>query len=131
MKITHNGTPGFSSASTTSLDISVLVLLLVLQFTTPVCARASSGDPLAGLELLKDFQAKRVSSSDPDWRNGNADFRPVEPGQTLTLAELKGPGMIAHLWCTMAHRDAYGLVSDDAAHLLGRRETPQRRVSPR
>ena len=26
-----------------------------------------------GLEKLKDFEAMRASSSDPDWRNGNAD----------------------------------------------------------
>jgi hypothetical protein len=52
-------------------------------------------------KLLKDFQAQRASSSDPDWRNGNADARPLDPAQTLTLADLKGPGMIKHLWYTM------------------------------
>ncbi len=46
----------------------------------------------------------RASSSDPNWRNGNADSRPIEPGGTLVLADLKGPGMIVHFWNTIAHR---------------------------
>lgn len=46
----------------------------------------------------------RASSSDPDWKDGNADARPIEAGQTLTLAELEGPGKVAHIWCTISHR---------------------------
>lgn len=46
----------------------------------------------------------RASSSDPDWKNGNADSRPIEAGQTLTLAELEGPGKVVHIWFTIAHR---------------------------
>ncbi|HEY3914527.1 MAG TPA: glycoside hydrolase family 172 protein [Verrucomicrobiae bacterium] len=72
-----------------------------------LCAFAQSepGNPLSGLETLKDFQARRASSSDPDWKNGNADSRPIPPGGTLTLAELTGPGTVVHFWCTIAHRD--------------------------
>jgi hypothetical protein len=69
----------------------------------PVCAQPSPGSPLSGLELLKDFESQRASSSDPDWRNGNADARPIPAGGTLTVAELKGPGVIAHIWNTIAH----------------------------
>ena len=67
-------------------------------------AQVSLGNPLSGLEQLKDFEAKRVSSSDPDWRNGNADARPIAPGGTLVLADLKGPGVITHFWNTIAHQ---------------------------
>ncbi len=49
----------------------------------------------------------RASSSDPNWRNGNADSRPIEPGGTLVLADLKGPGMIAHFWNTIADREPF------------------------
>ena len=35
--------------------------------------------------------------------NGNADARPIPPGGTLTVAELKGPGQIVHIWNTIAH----------------------------
>jgi hypothetical protein len=46
----------------------------------------------------------RASSSDPNWKDGNNDARPIAPGGTLTLAELDGPGMITHIWFTIAHR---------------------------
>jgi hypothetical protein len=78
--------------------------ILALSAATAL-AQLDPGNPLSGLEKLKDFQSQRASSSDPDWRNGNADSRPIEPSGTLTLAELKGPGRIVHFWCTIAHPD--------------------------
>jgi hypothetical protein len=69
----------------------------------PVYAQPSPGSPLSGLELLKDFESQRASSSDPDWRNGNADARPIPSGGTLVVANLKGPGIITHIWNTIAH----------------------------
>ncbi|HZM03110.1 MAG TPA: DUF2961 domain-containing protein, partial [Candidatus Saccharimonadales bacterium] len=80
--------------------------LLTLSAMTAL-AQLNPGDPLSGLEKLKDFETKRASSSDPDWRNGNADSRPIKPGGTLTLAELEGPGQIVHFWCTIADSDPY------------------------
>ena len=70
------------------------------------CAQPS-GNPLDGLDRLKDFETRRASSSDANWRNGNADARPIAPGATLTVAELEGPGRIVHIWCTIAHADPY------------------------
>jgi hypothetical protein len=72
-------------------------------------AQLAQGNPLEGLERLKNFETRRASSSSPDWRNGNGeyngkgDFRPIPPGRTLTLAELEGPGVITHIWFTIAH----------------------------
>ena len=31
----------------------------------------------------------------------------IEPGQTLTLADLEGPGAITHIWCTVASEDPF------------------------
>jgi hypothetical protein len=45
----------------------------------------------------------RASSSALDWRNGNGDSRPIPPGETLTLADLQGPGAIVHIWFTISH----------------------------
>lgn len=70
-------------------------------------AQSDTGNPLNGLETLKDFQSMRASSSDPDWRNGNADSRPIAPGGTLTLGELAGPGRIVHFWCTIADNEPF------------------------
>ena len=72
-----------------------------------VSAQTVPGSPLNGLEQLKDFETMRASSSDPNWKNGNSDSRPIKPGGTLTLAELDGPGRIVHIWCTVAQNDPF------------------------
>ncbi len=48
----------------------------------------------------KDFKALRASSADPTGKNGDA--RPIGPGDTLTLADIKGTGRFTHLWMTIA-----------------------------
>lgn len=62
---------------------------------------------LGDLSTLKDFKAMRASSSDPNWKDGNGDARPIAPGKTLTLAELKGPGRVAHIWFTIADSERF------------------------
>ncbi len=74
----------------------------VISFST-ACAQLEPGNPLSGIEKLKDFETMRASSSDTNWISGNADARRIEPGDTLTLADLEGPGVITHIWCTIAH----------------------------
>jgi hypothetical protein len=82
---------------------AALMLALVTFWSTAVLAQLLPAAELSGLENLKDFEAMRASSSDPDWRNGNNDSRPIEPGGTLVLADLQGPGIITHFWNTIAH----------------------------
>lgn len=69
-----------------------------------LCATAQA----VGLEDLyrrQDGRTRRVSSADPNWQNGNGDCRPIEPGGTLSVAEIKGPGIIRHIWFTIAADD--------------------------
>jgi hypothetical protein len=84
-----------------------LAALALIASAAAAFAQLNPGDPLSGLEKLKNFETKRASSSDPDWRNGNADSRPIAPGGVLTLADLTGPGQIVHFWCTIADSDPY------------------------
>src|SRR6202140_2284987 len=69
-----------------------------------------SQDPVAWLDNLpqtKNYVQKRVSSYD---RSGaNADFRTVAAGETLTLLDDAGPGIISHVWFTIASGDPYHL----------------------
>lgn len=60
---------------------------------------------LENLFQLRNARTRRVSSADPNWQDGNADCRPIEPGGTLTVAEIKGPGIIRHIWFTIAADD--------------------------
>jgi len=55
--------------------------------------------------FLKGARPMRASSADPDWQNGNADARYIAPKQTFTLGELQGPGIITHIWFTIAADD--------------------------
>lgn len=62
-------------------------------------------DPLDSLYRLQDARTRRVSSADPNWRDGNGDCRPIPPGGTLTVADIKGRGIIRHIWFTIAADD--------------------------
>jgi len=62
---------------------------------------------LADLPKAKNYVLKRASSYD---RSGaNADYRTIAPGETLTVLDQSGPGLISHIWITIA--------SDDPHHL--------------
>ena len=62
---------------------------------------------LVDLPQAKDYVQHRSSSYDRT--GGNADARPVAPGETLSLLDADGPGMVTHVWVTIA--------SDDPNHL--------------
>ncbi len=63
-------------------------------------APASSSHAIDDLASPKHFKAMRASSADPTGKNGDA--RPIAPGETLVLADVKGAGRITHLWTTIA-----------------------------
>ncbi len=55
----------------------------------------------------QDYVLKRVSSSDPT--GANADFRQIDPGGALTLLDANGPGILTHIWITVASPEVYHL----------------------
>jgi hypothetical protein len=62
-------------------------------------------DPLR-FSQLKDFVAGRSSSNNPDPDSNDDSKRPI-PGETVTLADLRGPGIVTHIWLTIAANE-YG-----------------------
>ena len=64
--------------------------------------RVDPGD----LTTLKDFRARRASSNNPDPESNDDSWRPIA-GETVTLADLTGPGVVTHLWVTVAANE-YG-----------------------
>lgn len=52
------------------------------------------------LSMPCNFRARREGSWDRT--GGNLDLRKIEPGETLVMADLEGPGKIVHWWCTVA-----------------------------
>lgn len=61
---------------------------------------------LLSLTRLKDFRALRASSNNTDPDSNDDSKRPI-PGETVVLADLQGPGMITHIWLTVAANE-YG-----------------------
>ena len=72
-------------------------------------AQSCSGgaESLLSLTLPHDYVQKRVSSYDRS--GGNADFRPIAPGATLDLLDVSGPGVITHIWITIASPEEFHL----------------------
>lgn len=71
---------------------------VVLAATVLLASRAAVAQELDHLLRPQDYTAHRVSSEDPT--GGNRDYRRIEAGRTLTLAELDGPAVITHIWFT-------------------------------
>ena len=83
-----------------------VVLFAVCFLALPLFSQEPS-TLLSGLPQSKDYVQHRSSSYDRS--GGNGDARTVAPGDTLTLLDESGPGLITHLWVTIA--------SDDPHHL--------------
>jgi hypothetical protein len=59
--------------------------------------------PLSNLARLHDGRTKRTSSYNR--AGGNRDSIQIEPGETVTIAKVDGPGCIRHIWFTINHPD--------------------------
>jgi Protein of unknown function (DUF2961)/HEAT repeats len=79
-----------------------LVALLVI-ISTVAGAQGPDNDLLdsPGLARLKNYTAARVSS-DNRYVFSNDDSKRIMPGETLVMANLDGPGMVTHIWVTVA-----------------------------
>ena len=60
---------------------------------------------LEHLARFREGRSRRVSSWDRS--GGNRDAFPIEPGETLQLANIEGAGVIRHLWVTIASHEAH------------------------
>src|SRR5580698_1301377 len=81
--------------------------LIVLLSLVPTLRAQQLSDMLSDLTRPHDYVLTRASSWDRT--GGNADSRPIEPGQTLTVLDAAGPGTITHVWLTIASGEKYHL----------------------
>jgi hypothetical protein len=81
-------------------------LLAMLALPGPTVAQNLSG-LFPDITQPQNYALKRVSSYE---RTGaNADYRKMATGETLTVFEAPGPGVITHLWFTIASRELFHL----------------------
>ncbi len=88
----------------------ILTLLAGSIILVPLTGRAQPTalrllDPFR-LTEPKSFTAHRASSNNPDWSSNDDSKRPI-PGETTVLADLQGPGVVTHIWVTIADNE-YG-----------------------
>lgn len=84
------------------------ILALAVQGTPAHAQGMSSPNGLLGtLPQPRDYVLKRVSSYDRS--GGNADYRQIAPGETLALLYETGPGVITHVWITIASPETFHL----------------------
>lgn len=56
------------------------------------------GHGIESLYELNNCRSKRISSYDRS--GGNHDWMDLEPGECRTVADIRGAGVIRHIWCT-------------------------------
>lgn len=89
----------------TALSLAALVLP-----STTTSAAAQSRRDLDGLPFLRSYTSARVSSTDPTGANDDGNWRnPIGAGEMRTIADLTGPGVISHIWFTIASSDPWHL----------------------
>jgi hypothetical protein len=77
----------------------LLMMCLFMQF-----AQAQSSNLLSGLTTIQEgLRSKRVSSYDRSGGNGD-NISMIKPGESRTIFEVQGAGIINHIWITMAPR---------------------------
>lgn len=80
-----------------------LFVLAVFICTVFAQAQAQTGTSLGLFNLphLKSYSAYRASSENR-YVDSNDDSEHIMPGQTFVMANLTGPGMVMHIWVTVA-----------------------------
>jgi hypothetical protein len=79
-------------------------------FVAFLSCQDSFAQDLATLPLQKQYTQERVSSADPAGANDDGNWKnPIKAGEQRTIATLTGPGIITHLWFTIASDEPYHL----------------------
>jgi hypothetical protein len=66
-------------------------------------SEAGAPEELFAQARLRNYKTRRSSSWDRS--GGNADAVPVEPGQTATILDVTGAGVVTHIWFTISSQD--------------------------
>ena len=85
-----------------------LILLCLITFfcTSQYIYSQNLTNLLNNLICEQNFVSKRISSYDST--GGNRDAFPIGTGETLTIANIRGPGIIHHIWVTVSAEPFYG-----------------------
>lgn len=82
---------------------------VTLSFAATAVAQSPRRE-LDNLPYLRTYTSARVSSTDTSGANDDGNWRNrLQPGETRTIAQLTGPGVITHVWFTIAAAEPWHL----------------------
>ena len=87
--------------------VSAAGMLGVAAASAAAPAEPSIPEERFALARLRSYKARRSSSWDRS--GGNGDAVPVAPGDSATILDVTGPGVITHIWFTIATGDEHHL----------------------
>ena len=82
------------------------LLLAIVGMFAVIAIAQDRGGWISSLPQVRDYIQKRSSSYDRS--GGNNDARPIASGETLVLLDEPGPGLVSHIWVTIASSDPLG-----------------------
>ena len=86
-----------------AFQLSLLVLIAL-------AANSQAAEDLSSLPFQKNYTQERVSSTDASGGNDDGNWKnPIKPGEQRTIAQLTGPGIITHMWFTIATGERHHL----------------------
>ena len=86
-----------------AFQLSLLVLIALV-------ANSQAAEDLSSLPFQKNYTQERVSSTDASGGNDDGNWKnPIKPGEQRTIAQLTGPGIITHMWFTIATGERHHL----------------------
>ena len=102
----HVNPQGFSFGRQPARSRYVLLSIFCLITAAFACAQTADADfqDQMGLARLKIYSSARASSGN-SFVHSNDDSKRIMPGETLEIANLSGPGMVTHIWVTVAQNE--------------------------
>lgn len=81
------------------------LLLMLIAFTPWMHSQTENSMP----DITQQQTYTLLHASSREATGGNADYRRITPGESLTILDAAGPGMISHMWFTVAMSEPYAL----------------------
>ncbi len=87
-----------------------IILMLILVFGNSNLLFAQKTNLDNKIWMPREYTPQRISSYDKTGANDDGNWKnKIKPGETRVIADVKGPGIIKHIWMTIAHDEYYHL----------------------
>lgn len=89
-------------------NIQAIGCLAAILFSFSVKLTAQNATP--EIWKLRDYEPARISSCDTTGANDDGNWKDkIKPCETRTIGQVQGPGIIKHIWITIASNEPYHL----------------------